>query len=169
MDISQLTGAQRNAIKIAVLANPTAAAARTAGDVVALLNWLNGPSAALAWRSAVSPQVSDEGPSYTLFDNLIAGKRDSWKIFLGFTRDYTRIKIRNWVADVWGLNTTGGNTEATLTSAGTEFATNAQNAIGGTTPSTVGAAYVGTSTLTALKRDVSEQMDMTVDNWLNNN
>ena len=46
-----LTLTQLQTVKTAVLADSTAAAARTAGDSFALLAWLNGPSATNLWNS----------------------------------------------------------------------------------------------------------------------
>jgi hypothetical protein len=70
-----------------------------------------------------------------------------------FNRDPSLLKIRNWVADVWGANDTASVT-ADVLAACTELATNAQTALGLTQPATVtGATRVGTSTLTAGKRN----------------
>lgn len=130
-----LTAAQLQTLKTAIIADPTAGPMRTAGDSASLGIWCNGPSATLAWQSAVAPQVSDEAATYTLFDSIIAGKRDSWGIFLKFNRDYTKAKIRNWIVDVWGTAIAASISESILI-AGTVAATNAQNALGGTLKTT---------------------------------
>lgn len=138
-----LTPAQLQTLKTAIIADPTAGPLRTAGDTFSLGVWCNGPSAVLAWQSSVAPQISDEAATYTLFDSLVAGKRDSWNIFLKFNRDYTRGKIRNWIVDVWGAAIAASVSESILQS-GTAFATNAQNALGGTARNT--------GTVTAISR-----------------
>lgn len=125
-----LTAAQLATLKTAIIADPTAGPMRTAGDSASLGIWCNGPSATLAWQSAVAPQLSDEAATYTLFDSIIAGKRDSWGIFLKFNRDYTKGKIRNWIVDVWGAAIATSISESILI-AGTVAATNAQAALGG--------------------------------------
>lgn len=147
-----LTQTQFNTLKAAIIANPTAGPLRTAGDVYSLQLWCNAASAQLAWNRAVSPQISDEAATYTTYDTLAQGKRDSWAIFLMFIRDYGKVKIRNWITDIWGNATAGSIAEAIL-QAGTKAATNAQVAIGGTAKTT--------GTVTALKLNYEE--DITID------
>lgn len=130
-----LTTTQIATLKAAVIADPTAGPMRTAGDTFSLLAWCNAPSATLAWKIAATPQTLDEAATYTTFDSLLAGKRDSWRIFLGFNRDFTRAKVRNWIVDVWGLAIAASISEAVL-QAGSEFATNAQAVFGGTVKTT---------------------------------
>jgi len=141
-----LTTAQFNTLKAAIIADPTAGPLRQAGDTFSLLAWCNAQKAATpAWRTSVPAQDADEAATYTLFDSLVGGKRDSWRIFLMFSRDFSKAKIRNWVVDVW----TGiGTVPADVLTAGTENATNAQSAIGGTSATT--------STVTALRRNFSD-------------
>jgi hypothetical protein len=162
-----LTKSQLQTVKTAVLADPTASAARTAGDSVALLEWLNGPAnpVVLAWNTSVPPQTIDEGvalgPSgYTGFDALTQGKRDEWRIFIGYARDFSKNKIRSVVTDVWG-NATAGSTAESVCLAATIGATNAQNALGGNSRST--------GTVTALALNFTDQCDVTDANWLINN
>lgn len=141
---AQLTTNQFNTLKAAIIADATAGPLRTAGDSVALLAWCNAQKAATpAWRVSVRPQDSDEASTYTAFDSVVAGKRESWRIFLMFNRDFSKAKVRNWVVDVWGAATAASISESIL-QAGTENATNAQNALGGTTATT--------GTVTALRR-----------------
>lgn len=154
-----LTPAQIATLKTAIIADPVAGPMRTAGDSASLGIWCNGPSATLAWQSAVAPQVSDEAATYTLFDSIIAGKRDSWRIFLGFSRDYTKAKIRTWIVDVWGAAIAASVSEAILLS-GTVAATNAQNVFGGTlrttgTVSAINRVYDGLISQTELNQLVS--------------
>lgn len=152
-----LNNAQRATLLAAVKANGTAAALRTAGDSFSLLAWCNGASAALAWRTGVQPQEADEAATYTVYDSLLAGKRDSWALFLKYPRNFTRAKIRNWVTDVWGAAIAASSSESIL-QAGTEFATNAQNALGGTSKTT--------GTVTALDRTHIDQVTDAEVSWL---
>jgi hypothetical protein len=130
-----MTPQQLATLKTAIIADATAGPMRNAGDTVGLLAWCNGVSAVLAWLPSVQPQVADEAATYTAFDGIVAGKRDSWRIFLMFPRDFSKNKIRNWITDVWGNSTAGSIAEAIL-QAGTQLATNAQAALGGTTRTT---------------------------------
>ncbi len=106
----------------------------------------------LAWRTSVPAVVSDDAPSYSTFDSIAAGKRDSWGFFLAQTRDFTRKKVRDWVVDVWGAATAGSNAEKIL-QAGTENMRVVEVVLGGTdkTTGTVTAkdrTYVGSIDLT---------------------
>lgn len=132
-----LTNAQLQTLKTAIIADPVAGPIRDAGDTVSLLAWCNGVKTPnqLAWRNNVPIQDSDEAATYTAYDSLVAGKRDSWGIYLKFNRDFSKNKIRNWITDVWGNATTGSISEAILL-AGAENATNAQAIIGGPTRTT---------------------------------
>lgn len=110
---------------------------RQIGDSVSVLQWLNAartPSAP-AWLTSSNPAAAEEAPSYTQYDSLAQGKRDSWMLFLRSPRDYTKAKVRAWVVDVWGSATAASNAEAVLL-AGTTSATNLQHALGGTTRTT---------------------------------
>jgi hypothetical protein len=142
-----LTTQQRATLLAAIKADPVAGPMRAAGDGYSLELWCNAASSTQAWRSAVPAQSVDEAATYTTYDSLVQGKRDSWAIFLMFPRDFTKSKIRGWVTDVWGSATLNSISEAILI-AGTEAATNAQAAIGGTARST--------GTVTAINRNFSE-------------
>jgi hypothetical protein len=143
-----LTTAQLATLKTAVIADPVAGPIRLAGDTFGLLAWCNAPKAGVtAWRTQVQPQELDEAASYATFDSLVAGKRDSWRILIMFPRDMSRVKVRNWVVDVWGAATAASISEAVLL-VGTELATNAQAVFGG--PSAT------TGTVTALRRAYAE-------------
>lgn len=132
-----LTAPQLATVCTAVKANPTANAARIAGDTVALMAWLNGARtpAVAAWYTAAPGALIEQAPSYTTYDSVVAGKRDSWVMFLRNDRDFTRAKTRNWVVDVWGAAIAASNAEAVLL-AGTFNATNTQHSLGGTTRTT---------------------------------
>lgn len=110
---------------------------RLIGDSVSVLQWLNAARTpiTLAWHTAAPMAAIEEAPTYTAYDSLVAGKRDSWVLFLRSPRDFTKAKTRNWVVDVWGSATASSNAEAVL-QAGTFNASNAQNALGGTSRTT---------------------------------
>lgn len=153
-----LTNAQRNALLAAIKADQAAGPIRAAGNVTGLLAWLNAAKspAVLAWVTAVQPITSEEAPSYTTYDSLAQGKRDSWLLFLRSTRDFSRNKVRAWITDVWGNAAAGSNAESVLL-AGTENATNAQSIIGGTSKTT--------GTVTALDRSYTEQVSFAECEW----
>ncbi len=144
-----LTTAQLATLKAAIIADPVAGPIRTSGDSVALLAWCNGASLSTAWTVAVAAQVSDEAATYTSYDSIVAGKRDSWGIFLKFGRNFTKNKVRNWITDVWGNATVASIAEAILI-AGTEPCTNAQLVFAGTVKTT--------GTVAALDRIYSESI-----------
>jgi hypothetical protein len=132
-----LTNSQRNTLRAHILATP-ALAAKAQGpgtDYTGLANDLNAATAQLAWLPAAPVDVVDDAPSYTDFDALTAGKRDSWALFLRAARNFTRNKVRSWVTDVWGAAIANSNAEKIL-QAGTTFATAAQVVIGGATRTT---------------------------------
>lgn len=131
-----LTNNQLIALRAAIFANPTAAAALAAGNVLGVQSWCNANSGSKRWLPAADPLAVEEAPSYTSYDSLAQGKRDSWMVFLRNARDFGRNKVRNWVVDIWGNATASSNSEAVL-QAGTANATNAQLALGGT-PKTTG-------------------------------
>ena len=139
-----LTATELTTLRAAVFANPTAAALLTALNVPGLQGWCNGASGSKRWLPAAEVLAVEEAPSYTVFDTLLQGKRDSWLVFLRGSRDFGRSKVRAWVVDVWGAATAGSNAEAVL-QAGTVNATNAQVALGGTvkTTGTVSAVDTG--------------------------
>jgi len=131
------TDEQRAILKAHILNTP-ALAAKAVGanaDFTGLAAALNAVSAQRAWLESASVGAVDDAPSYTDFDTLSAGKRDSWALFLRTARNFARGKVRSWVTDVWGLAVASSNAEKILL-AGTELATVAQVVIGGTTRTT---------------------------------
>jgi len=130
-----LTNNQIVTLRAAVIANSTAHALQMAGNLAGLLAWCNGASGTLAWVSAVPVIDAEEAPSYTPYDTLAQGKRDSWLVFLRSSRDFAKNKVRSWIVDVWGNATNGSNAEAVL-QAGTVQATNAELKFGGPTRTT---------------------------------
>jgi len=136
---SELSLAQRQAIKAAILADPVLGP-KSSGpetDFAYITDALNADASpvTLAWITSVPVENADDAPSYSTFDALAAGKRDSWGFFLARPRDFTRAKVRQWITDVWGNATAGSNSEAIL-QAGTEKASRAEVIIGGTTRTT---------------------------------
>lgn len=128
-----LTNGQLVAACTACKGAPSCNTPRVGGDVGQVMAWLNGARtpATLAWFTAAPPAPVRQAPSYTQYDSLVQGKRDSWVLFLADSQDFTKAKIRNWVVDVWGSATASSNAESVL-QAGTFSATNLQNALGGT-------------------------------------
>lgn len=156
-----LTPQQLAAVCTAVKADPAANAARVAGDTVALRGWLDGAKTptTLVWRADVTPQESDEAATYTSYDTLATGKRDSWALFLRYNRDFGRNKVRNWVVDVWGNASSNSVAEAVL-QAGTKPGTNLQVTLGGTSRTT--------GTVTALDAAWKGSMPSAALDWLVN-
>jgi hypothetical protein len=128
---------QLQTVCTAVKADPTANAARIAGDTVSVLGWLNGAKVptVLSWRANMTPLELDEAANYTAFDSLTAGKRAAWPLMLGFDRDMRKNKNRNAVADIWGPVTASSVAESILL-ASTTPATNTQVTLGGTVKTT---------------------------------
>lgn len=146
-----LTNGQRNTLRAAIFATPPAAALLAAGDVPGLQAWCNTATATKRWLPTADMLTIEEAPSYTTYDSLVQGKRDSWVLFLKSPRDFGKAKIRSWVTDVWGNAIGGSNAEAVL-NAGTVAATNAQVAIGGTSRTT--------GTVTALDATYEEDVSI---------
>lgn len=142
-----LDATQLSTLKAAILAenNATFVTFRDSGATGAMAAWYNGDSNTDAWRTLVTPLQSDDAPDYSTFDALAAGKRDSWALFLGFTRDYTRNKVRKWITDVWGNATAASNAE-TILLAGVEKAKRGEVVFGSTNATT--------GTVTGIKRNL---------------
>ncbi len=135
-----LTNGQNNALKAAIQneTDPVFVTYRTEGATGLMAEWFNQiltPNVR-AWTTALIKDI-DEAPSYTTYDTLSQGKRDSWVRFLAFDRDFSRAKVRRWVVDVWGSATAGSNAESVLL-AGTRNITRGENVLGGTNSSTEG-------------------------------
>lgn len=147
-----LTNSQLTNLRAAVFADPVAKLFVPVGDVTGLTNWCNSNSGSKRWLPAADVVAIEEAPSYTAYDSLAAGKRDSWVMFLRNPRDFGKPKVRNWVVDIWGNATTGSNSEAILQAA-TVNATNAQIVLGGASE-TVG-------TVTAFDSSFEGDVDVT--------
>ena len=151
-----LTTTQIVTLRAAVIADATAHALQAAGNLAGLLAWCNGASGTLAWITAVPVADAEEAPSYTTYDSLAQGKRDSWLVFLRNARDFSKNKVRNWITDIWGNATAGSNAEAVLL-AGTVQATKAELKFGGPTRTTgtvsaIARSWVGTVNETECKQ-----------------
>jgi hypothetical protein len=148
-----MTPTQIAQLRAAIAASPVAGPMLTAQDTYSLIAWCNAPSTTLAWRTTVPASDSDEAARYTTYDSLAQGKRDSWSIFLMFPRSFAKLKVRNWVVDIWGAAIVGSISEDIL-KAGTEFATNAQAALA----TAAGDTTIGTGAVTALIRSFTERV-----------
>jgi len=150
--MSHLTETQITTLRAAVFAVPVAAAMVAAGNVPGLQGWCNGNSGSKRWLPAADMLAVEEAPSYTTYDTLAQGKRDSWMLFLRNPRDFGRPAVRKWATDIWGTATAGSNGEAVL-QAGTVNATRAQVALGG--------ALETSGTVAAYDTDYEEDIDVT--------
>ena len=149
--MSHMTDAQIVTLRNYCLNNATPAALLSAGNVIGLLSWCNADSGQRRWLPSADTLSIEEAPSYTTYDSLVQGKRDSWILFLKNPRDFGRNKVRNWVVDIWGAATAASNTEAILL-AGSKVASNAQIALGGTSKAT--------GTVTAIDTLFEEDVDI---------
>jgi hypothetical protein len=147
-----LTSGQLTTVRAAACADATAKTYINSPNVPQLQSWANTATATRGWLTAAATSAIEEAPSYTTYDTLAQGKRDSWVVLLRNPRDFTKQKIRNWVTDVWGNATAASNAETVLL-AGSELATNAQVAVGGTSRTT--------GTVTALDRGYTGQVGTT--------
>lgn len=133
-----LTSTQLTTLKDYILSEPTLAAQpmNLDGDffIANYCNQIKSP-VVKAWGRAVTDQTINTAPNYSVFDSIVAGKRDSWGFFLNFPRDFSHNKVRKWIVDVWGEAIAGSNSEAILL-AGLEDATVAEVLFGGTTKTT---------------------------------
>ena len=92
-----------------------------------LWNWLNSPSAVVAWAENVNSRTLFEAMDVTKFDGLTAGKREAWRMMLDFTPlDFGTLKNRKAIQDQWG-----SADSVSILQAVTRFATHFEAAIGG--------------------------------------
>lgn len=135
-----LTPAQLPVLKAAILAetDPAFVGYRTNGQTPLMTAWLNADKspAVKAWRVSVPPQDSDEATPWPAFDALSAGKRESWRQFFAYARDYSKASIRKWITDVWGNATAASNAEAIMLGAGLRNITRAESYLGGVVTAT---------------------------------
>ena len=136
-----LTTTQLATLKTAINAetNATLVGYRTNGQTTMIAEWYNAASNTDAWSSNVSQSVLFDATDIAKFDNISAGKRDAWRILMDFAPcDFTRVKIRKGVQDIWG-----DADSVVVLQAGLRKATKAEVALGGTS--------VTTNTVTGLK------------------
>lgn len=139
---------QKQTLKAAILANPSALALWTAGDFASLREFVNAPTSTKAWRVNVRGADLFDNLTISTFDNLSAGKRDALRMMMDRGVDCTKKAMRDGMADIFAV--TGSYTDSAqlakmLNGACTEFATWAEVALGSTTPAAVGG-------VTAIKR-----------------
>jgi hypothetical protein len=143
-----ITTTQLVTLKAAILAetNPAFVALRQAGATGQMSDWINGtlvPNQS-AWLSSASSMVLDEGADYSLFDSIVAGKRDAWALFLRYApRDITRFRNRKVIVDIWGPAIAASVAESILLVA-TRKITRGEGYLGGIVTATTG-------TVTALR------------------
>jgi hypothetical protein len=126
-----LTLAQETTLVAALKASTdqTLAPLVTARDNVLIADWLNTLSTTTAWNEAMSARDLFEAMDVTKFDSVVAGKRESWRLFLDFApHDFGKPVIRKVIEDVWG--TTDG---VAILQACTRKATNGELMLGGST------------------------------------
>jgi len=136
MAYTELKSADKQALKTYINANYAALVTQQDYSAIAdALNLASSGPAVNGWMTSVGAQVIDEASNWTAFDTMSAGKRDSWKMFFAFSRDFSRGKVRSWVTDIWGAATAGSNAESILL-ATVEPATVAEVVVGGATRAT---------------------------------
>lgn len=141
---STLTTQQLATLKAAILAetNATFVGYRNNGQTGLMRDWLNKDKtpAVNAWRIDVPPEDSDEATPWPAFSDIAKqGDRDSWLHgFMRYPRNFSRVKVRKWITDVWGAATAGSNAALILTDAGLRKITRAESILGGSTTATTG-------------------------------
>ena len=161
-----LTDAQLATLKAAIIADPTAGPIRTAGDTYSLLDWCNGPSTTLAWRTKVTggeiynahkpvEYIARSAAERQAFDLMCCGDR---------AHDFTVAAKRNGVADIFSGSTNSTSRTAIFTTA-QDYATRAQIVLGGATVSVGGTANMS-ETVSALKRTWADLVSQSEANQL---
>jgi hypothetical protein len=161
-----LDPASRQTIKSAVLANPTAAGFRTAGDAASLLAWLNAAASPTVscWRS-IGPKMLASAVDPSEADNLSVGKTTALRLVLDYLGgiDATTTSGRKAISDLFP-NASVPNTRAAALAVAQEPITNAQAAF-----STVDATSPTPTAVTAKVRTFAGLCDISDANWLINN
>jgi len=147
-----LTDAQLATLKAAIIADPTAGPIRSAGDTYSLLQWCNGPSSTLAWRTDVTGSEIYNAHKPVEYIARSAAERQAFDLMASGDRshDFTVAAKRNGVADIFS-GATNSTSRTTIFTVAQEFATRAQLVLGGTTVSVGGSANMS-ETVSALKR-----------------
>jgi hypothetical protein len=153
-----MTPAQLATLKTAIIADPVAGPMRAAGDAYSLLAWCNGPSATLAWRTAVSGTEIYDAHKPVEYIARSNQERGAFDLMCDTNRqhDFTVAAKRNGVADIFSGATNSTSRTAIFTVA-KEFATNAQLALGGSNASVGGTGNMS-ETVTAFKRNFAGQV-----------
>lgn len=151
----ELSPEQLATLKAAIIADPTAGPIRTAGDTYSLLEWCNGPSATLAWRTSVAGSEVYNAHKPVEYIARSAAERQAFDLMCCGDRshDFTVAAKRNGVADIFSGATNSSSRTAIFTVA-QEYATKAQLVLGGKTVSVGGTANMS-ETVSALKRNWS--------------
>jgi hypothetical protein len=103
-----LIPAQLATLKATIIADPTAGPIRATGDTVSLLEWCNGDSAKVVWRTAMSPAMSRIAiiNGATQLDALTVGKRDSLLWLCELDLNPTLPAVRAALDDLCGTQNT---------------------------------------------------------------
>jgi len=110
----------------------------TARDNVLIANWLNASGTTDAWHESCGSHDLFDSMDITKFDNLTAGKRDAWRLFLDYAPQDMRLNARRKaVVDVWATSTSkpGDDAPAVLAKC-LRKATNGEAIMGGTSATT---------------------------------
>lgn len=124
-------------LKAHIVANtdPAVMAAFAIRNDIELARLYNLPSATIAWRKAATRQDIFEAMDLTLYDSVVPGKRDAWRMLMDNAPiDFGRNQMRKAVTDVWSQQT--ANQRDALLTGLTEFATVAEVALGGSVKTT---------------------------------
>lgn len=149
-----LTTEQETVLSAALKAetDPTVIAALAIRDDVTLHAFCNSPSTVDAWNETCSAADMFEAMDVSKFDNLSAGKRDAWRLLLGFAPiNFSRNANRKAVVDVWAATASkpGDDAPAVLAKL-TRKATRAEAYFGGVSATS--------GTVTALKLNFPGQV-----------
>lgn len=104
---ADLTVSQVQALKSAVLADPTASAYFAAGNDNALAQWFNADNAKVVWRSTLTQDVMREAivGGAAQLDNLTVGKRDALLYLVSADLNNTAT-LRSTLDDLCGTQNT---------------------------------------------------------------
>lgn len=100
-----LTPAQLTDLRAKVFAAPEAAALLAAGNAYGLRDWLNGASAFVVWRSAVTQdEIMMNGFDWVQVDNLSVGKARIWEWLFDNSQSIinpAKSNVRAGIAECW--------------------------------------------------------------------
>lgn len=103
-----MTPAQLATLKALALADQAAASYLTAGNDLALADWLNEDTAHIVWRSSLTPDMSRAAiiQGATQLDALTVGKRDSLFWLASGNLDVSNAGVRAAIDDLCGSQNT---------------------------------------------------------------